>query len=118
MSGEIEATARGHLAADAEVRLANGKEVCALRIAVGVRRRTDSGEWEDVRTDWIDVTVWGSQVGACSTLKKGDLVDVRGKLRPGAYLSKQTGEAVASLAIDTFGVAVVPRLPRAASAAA
>lgn len=88
MSGEIMATARGHLAADAVVKLASsGQEVAELRLAVGVRRKDAAGEWVDHHTDWVDVSAWASLVGPASTLRKGELVEVTGPLTPDAYLA-------------------------------
>jgi len=116
MSGEIEATARGHLAADAAVKLVNGQEVTELRIAVGVRRKDKTtGEWQDHRTDWVDVVVWGTQVGPCSKLTKGQLIEVRGSLEPRAYLSN-AGDAVAATRITARSVTVVPRLTKTSDA--
>lgn len=116
MSGEIEATARGHLAADAVVKMAGTSEVCELRIAVGISRKdAATGGWVEVRTDWIDVSVWGFRIPAVSKLTKGTLVEVRGRLTPNAYLTK-AGEAAASLSLSTFEVLVVPRVPQAVAA--
>jgi single-stranded DNA-binding protein len=116
MAGEIEATVEGHLAADAVVKLVGDKEVAELRIAVGVRRPDSAGSWSDVRTDWVDVSVWGFSVGGAATLKKGQLVRVSGRLTPAAYISK-TGEAQASLSLSTLDrVLVVARAPQLATA--
>lgn len=115
MSGEIEATARGHLAADAEVVQVNGQEVARLRLAVGVRRRDDAGVWSDVRTDWLDVSCWAGLVGRVAQLKKGAHVEVRGRLAPGAYLNS-SGEAVPSTRLTAASVTIVPALPKASAA--
>lgn len=111
MSGEIEGTARGHLAADAVVKVVNGQEVAELRMAVSVRRKDSKGEWQDHRTDWVDVTCWGSRVGGAATLVKGQLVEVRGSLTPAAYIDKG-GEAQPSTKLTARSVTVVPRPPK------
>jgi single stranded DNA-binding protein len=113
MSGEIEATARGHLAADVEVVYVNGQEVGRFRLAVGVRRRDANGEWQSVRTDWLDVSCWGNLVGRISQLRKGAHVEVRGRLAPGAYLDKN-GTAQPSTRITASSVTLVPAAVRAA----
>ena len=117
MSGEIEVKARGHLAADAVTKFVQGEEVVELRLAVGVRRKDGSGEYVDLRTDWLGVTVWGYAAKGASTLCKGQLVVVEGRLKPGAYLSS-TGEAAVSLELSCTSVLTVPRLPRVLTAAA
>lgn len=117
MAGEIEATIRGHLAADAVVKATpEGKEVCELRVAVGVRRKIND-VWTDVRTDWVDVSAWNSLVGGAATLKSGQLVTVTGILTPGAYINK-VGEAVPSTRLIASLVAVVPRAPQLSAVAA
>lgn len=117
MAGEIEATIRGHLAADAVVKATpDGKEVAELRVAVGIRRKVND-VWTDIRTDWVDVSAWNSLVGGVATLKKGQLVTVTGILTPSAYLSKE-GEAVPSTKLIASMVAVIPRAPQLAAVAA
>ena len=114
MSGEIEATVRGHLAADAVVKTTpSGKPVAELRLASGVRRPDPKaeGEWIDVRTDWLDVSVWGYGVEAVASLVKGQLIEVRGRLTPGAYLNNH-GEPRVDLKLTAEAVLVVPRAPR------
>jgi single-strand DNA-binding protein len=116
MSGEIEVTARGHLAADAVVKTVGAELVAELRLAVGIRRKdAASGDWSDVRTDWVDVSVWGWNVAAVRQLLKGQLVEVRGRLTPTAYLTK-AGEAAPSLSISARSVLIVPRAPQAVAA--
>jgi len=122
MAGEIETRARGHLGADVVVKQTpGGREVAEFDIAVGVRKRvpataTDAEHWEDVRTDWVRVSVWGKSVDSIRTLAKGTLVEVFGRLNPSAYINKNTGEAGISLDVIADRVLVVPRAPRAAAA--
>lgn len=109
MSGEVEATARGHLAADAEVRYTNsGEEVVSLRLAVGVRRRDAEKGWIDVRTDWLDVAVWNAALaGRVTGLRKGQHVEVRGRLKFGAYIDRD-GVPRPSTTLTAFSVTLVP----------
>lgn len=112
MAGEIEVTLRGNLGADAEVALTkNGTEVIELSVACGVTKRLDDGSFEDVRTDWVRVSVWGWLIPAIKELRKGTRVEVAGKLKPHAYINK-AGEAVADLRVTARSVLIVPRAPR------
>lgn len=111
MSGEIESTARGHLAADAVIKTVHGNQVAELRLAVGVRRKDAAGEWQNHHTDWVDVSVWNYLASTVASLRKGTLVVVTGLLTPGAYISA-AGEAVATTKIMASAVYVVPRAPR------
>ncbi len=71
----------GNLTRDPELRaLANGTEVCRLRLAVNTRRRTSAGELED-KANFFDVTVWGAQgANAARFLSKGRPVALDGRL--------------------------------------
>lgn len=111
MSGEIEATVRGYLGADALVKTVHDNEVCELRVAVGVRRKDSSGDWQDLRTDWVDVAAWGYLAADVAHLKKGDKVECRGAFIPGAYINRE-GEAVPSSKLMARAVLLVPRAPR------
>lgn len=115
MSGEIEATVRGYLGADALVKTVHGNDVCELRVAAGIRHKDASGEWQDVRTDWVDVSAWGYLAADVAHLKKGDKVECRGAFVPGAYINGK-GEAVPSSNLMARAVLLVPRVPRSASA--
>lgn len=112
MAGEIQATVRGHLAADATLKQVNGNDVAELRVAVGVRRKDTSGEWQDVRTDWVDVAAWNYLAGGAATLKQGQLVEVAGLLVPGAYISTKTAEAVPATKLIASSVCIVARAPK------
>lgn len=115
MTGEIEVQFEGHLGADAAVKRAGDAEVVELRVAVGVRRRDAAGEWNDVRTDWVDVAGWGRLVGSLSGLKRGQRVSVRGVLVPGAYLTK-AGEAANGDRVVARSVGVIPPAPEKTAA--
>lgn len=115
MSGEIESTVRGYLAADAVLKTVHSNDVCELRVAVGVRRKDTDGTWQDVRTDWVDVAAWNRLAADCLGLRKGDLVECRGSLTPGAYISRD-GEAVATTKLMARAVLVVPRAPKTEAA--
>lgn len=108
MSGEIEVTLRGRLGFDAQLRVTPaGQELVQLDVAVNVTRRLEDGSFEDVRTDWVRVTVWGKRAKHVANLTKGTLVHVRGTLTPKAYLSA-TGEALPSVDVTARDVYLVP----------
>lgn len=78
-------TVSGALGRDAELRFTQaGKAVLNLNLADGRSRRTESGEWEEVRpTVWHRVSIWGAlaEMWANSNLLvKGAKVDVTGEL--------------------------------------
>lgn len=111
MSGEIEVTVRGYLAADAVVKTVHGNQVCELRVAAGVRRKDSAEVWQDIRTDWVDVSAWNRLAADCVALRKGEHVEVRGTLTPGAYISRD-GEAVATSSVMARTVLTVVRAPK------
>lgn len=75
-------TGTGHLGADPELRFTqSGKAVANFRIACTERKRTQSGEWEDGTTTWLNVTVWERLAETVAEhLRKGSLVHVVGRL--------------------------------------
>lgn len=116
MAGEIEVTAVGNLGGDPEVAIIGDEEVTKFEIGVGVQRKPKDVvagvRWEDLRTDWVRVTVWGNQGRTLlSELKKGMRVEVRGRLKPGAYIAKD-GTARPSIDVSAARVLIVPRAPR------
>jgi single-strand DNA-binding protein len=70
----------GRLTRDPELRYtAAGEAVCALRLAVSTRTRTDDA-WED-RPNYFDVSVWGRNgEAAAEHLTKGRRIGVTGRL--------------------------------------
>lgn len=70
----------GRLTRDPELRYtAAGEAVCALRLAVSSRTRTDDA-WED-RPNYFDVSVWGRNgEAAAEHLTKGRRIGVSGRL--------------------------------------
>ena len=71
----------GNLTRDPELRsLPSGMSVCSLRLAVNMRRKGASGDWED-KPNYFDVTVWGAQGENCARyLSKGRPVALDGRL--------------------------------------
>ncbi|MEV7527621.1 single-stranded DNA-binding protein [Agrococcus sediminis] len=74
-------TVVGSLGGDPIVKTVNGDRVAEFRLASTSRRKEDE-QWVDAHTNWFSVEAWGGfaeHVG--SSLRKGDLVVVLGKLK-------------------------------------
>lgn len=71
------------LTCDPELRsLASGSAVCRLRLAVNDRAKDRASDAWAARTNYVDVTVFGSQGGCCAWyLAKGRQVAIDGRLR-------------------------------------
>lgn len=89
-------TVTGNLTRDAELRFAqSGNAVCNMSVAVN--HRTKKGEDE---TSFLSVVVFGDQAENVASLKKGNRVMVKGRLRVRTYEKKDesVGTAVEVLA--------------------
>ena len=78
----------GNLGGDVEVRKSErGEEVARLSVAETVSRpNAKTGEYEQVHTNWIPVTAFGSLARrTMQSLKKGDRVTVLGSLKTSNY---------------------------------
>lgn len=116
MSGGIQVTIRGHLGAAALVKSVHDSNVCELRVAVETSRKDSDGLWQKVATYWVDVAAWGRLSDQCQGLKSGELVEIRGVLIPGAYISRD-GEAVATSKLTAYAVLLPVSVPRTETAA-
>lgn len=75
----------GNLTADAELRYTNaGKGVVNLRVACNERRKTETGEWVDGDSVFLDVNCWRN-AEAIAGLRKGAKVLILGTLRANDY---------------------------------
>lgn len=53
-----------------------------LLIGLSERKKDESGQWKEVATKWVKVTVWNHEcVKLCQILKKGDLVLISGAIK-------------------------------------
>ena len=79
----------GNLGRDPEVRrLDNGAVVAKFSIATSESYRDSSGEWQE-QTEWHEIVVWRERAErAESTLKKGMLIFLEGKLTHRKYQDK------------------------------
>lgn len=78
----------GNIGSDVEAKkLASGEDVVRLSIAESVSKpNTKTGEFEQVHTNWIPVTAFGSLANrAIHSLKKGDRVTVLGTVKISSY---------------------------------
>lgn len=84
-------TISGNLTQDPELRFTkNEKPVATLRVACSDRKRTESGEWVDGETLYINVVVWNQTAqNAASSLNKGDSVVLQGKLKQRDYTNQE-----------------------------
>ena len=92
----------GNLGKDPEVRrLENGAVVAKFSVATNENYKDKSGEWQ-TQTEWHDVVVWRTLAErAESTLKKGSMVYLEGKLTHRSWRdqdgnNRRTTEVVAS----------------------
>lgn len=81
----------GNLTMDPELRMTKSqKQVASLRVACSDRKRTESGDWVDGETLYINVTAWNATaLHTVETVKKGDTVIVSGKLKQNEYVDKE-----------------------------
>lgn len=71
----------GNLTRDPEMRFTpQGVAVCKFGVACGTRKRTQSGDWEDGPTTFVDVTAWRRLAeNIAESLHRGDQVVVIGE---------------------------------------
>lgn len=102
-------TIRGALGQDGELRFTNnGRPVLNLSVADGKSRRTENGEWEEIRpTIWHRVSVWGqlAEMWANSgLLVKGAQVEITGEQTIREY--EHNGEQRWSSEISAYQIGV------------
>lgn len=80
-------TIYGNLTEDPVLRFTKSeKPVANMRVAASERKRTESGEWVDGDSVFINVTCWNQTANnVVSSLSKGDSVIVVGKLKQRDY---------------------------------
>lgn len=85
----------GRAVADPELRFApSGMAVGRLRLVASDRKKNEAtGEWEDSKTLWVDVTMFKSLAeNVAESIEKGDLVTVVGKLATDEWNDRDSGE--------------------------
>lgn len=97
----------GNAGADGQLRFTpSGAAVYELRIADTKSKKLDNGEWEEIATQWLNVSVWGSLAEHLATLdiKKGTRVKVVGEFFAREY--EHNGQTRQSLDVKAWGVDV------------
>jgi len=75
----------GNLGADPEVRLVGEtSQVATVSIATDESYKNDAGEWVS-NPEWVNLEGWGNVCEKMASMKKGQRVLVRGKLRTKSY---------------------------------
>ena len=106
MSNQL--TITGRLTRDAEIRYTpSGQAVANLALAHNHRKKSQTGEWVDDGTTWIDATVWGRRAEAVANLTKGTLVMVSGPIRLREF-EKRDGSKGRTLEVNAQDIAIVP----------
>jgi len=80
MSNGASITVTGNLVADPEIRFfSSGDAYCNITVAVGSRKKNESGEWVDGDTSYFDATLIGSLAeNFANSVTKGTRVVVTG----------------------------------------
>lgn len=79
----------GSLGRDAEQKqVSNGQQVVNFSMATNESYQDKGGNWQQ-KTEWHDITAWGSLVDRAIKLKKGDLLYLEGKIQNRSYQDKQ-----------------------------
>ena len=108
----------GRLGRDPEVRYFETGN-CVASVSIGINRpgaKKDDGQ----APDWLKVEVWGDQGAAfADACKKGQLVDVTGRVKTERWTDRNTGEEKVQLCVtaDQWSL-VAPPAPAPAPAAA
>lgn len=91
---DLDVTVTGWVATKPVVReLAEGKQMCAFRMAHSSRYRDAAGQWKDGATEWISVRMFraGAQrVG--QSINVGEPVIVSGRLKTNTWIDKDDAE--------------------------
>lgn len=88
---------RGRLGADPEVRYLNSSSsVCNVRIGVDLPDK--KGRDDQRPSDWIKLEIWGDEAQTfADNTRKGQLIDVVGRVKSESWTDKNTGEQVYGL---------------------
>lgn len=101
----IQITATGRATADPEVKfLPSGQSVTNFKIAVNHRKKSQSGEWVDDSTSFLNVEMWGKRGEAVAEqVRKGHMLTVTGSLKIRQY--EHQGEKRTSVDVNASEVA-------------
>ena len=99
------ATIQGHLGQDAEVKyMFSGRAVSNLSIATNRRWKTKDGK-DDQHTEWHRITIWGPRAEWTHEWKKGDLVQVEGRIETREWKDRDGQDrTTAEIIAEDFGM--------------
>ena len=100
----------GHLTRDAELaETSGGTTVMRFGIAVNERRKSRTGEWEDV-PNFIDCNLFGNRASAiCRYMVKGTKVAVEGHLHYSSWEDRETGKRRSKLDVTVDEIEFMSR---------
>jgi single-strand DNA-binding protein len=89
----------GRIGGDPEIKyLDGGSSVTKASMAIN-RPGSRKGD-RDIPPDWFTLEIWNDEAQQfADTIRKGDLVEVRGRVKSNRYTSKQTGEEKTELIV-------------------
>jgi len=100
-------TVEGRLVADPELKFSqSGTAICSMRVVAADRKRTDSGEWVDGDTLWLDVVCFKQLAEhTVESLVKGDGAIFHGKIRTEEWEDRNGGgkRSKISMVADLIG---------------
>ncbi len=108
MSQDNQITLRGYVTAEPKFRqtAATATPVAEIRVGCTPRRlNRETGEWQDAPTSYYTVKCWRRlAVNASSSLRKGDMVVIRGRFYMNEWIdSQQRPRAVLEIEADSVG---------------
>jgi single-strand DNA-binding protein len=108
MSQDNQITLRGYVTAEPKFRqtVATATPVAEIRVGCTPRRlNRETGEWQDAPTSYYTVKCWRRlAVNASSSLRKGDMVVIRGRFYVNEWIdSQQRPRSVLEIEADSVG---------------
>ncbi|MBP9777451.1 MAG: single-stranded DNA-binding protein [Alphaproteobacteria bacterium] len=106
---------RGHIGRDPEVKMTKkGRQIATFFLATRFSWKDEDGEWQ-IHTDWHRITIFReSTIGwVKNILKKGDMVDVEGRLSYHCWADKFQQRRFTTHVVIEDGQGRVEYLPRA-----
>jgi single-strand DNA-binding protein len=106
----------GNLTSDPELRFtASGRSYATTRVACSQRRKTETGEWVDGDTCFIDIVIWRGAEAAVENLKKGSTVMLSGHLKSRTY--EKDGQQRTTYEVTADEIALVTKIKTPAESA-
>lgn len=108
---------RGRLVADPEIKfLQSGTQVASARIAIDHPEK--KGRDDDKKPDWLSLKVWFEPAeNFANNARKGQLIDVKGRVYFESWTDKTTGEIRRAMAMKVYNWHPVETAPAAVAPA-